>query len=431
VGFQAAAAAVPITPQFPVELAGYGPYLDRWSQGVHDELWARSVVIRLEETTLALVSCDVIAIPQCLIERVETRVRAAYPGAHVVLAATHTHSGPATIRMIGWGEPHHAYLAVLEQQIGDVILRAASHLTPATLRYAAGHLDGVAYNREREGGAVDSTVHTLWIEGSAGEPLAVVYGFGCHAVVLRDDNRLISADFPGVASEDIAKHLGSQCQALFLQTPCGDVDPIPPTQSFDVVTRYGKALAEAVLALRPQASSLAPRLAIHREPLSLPVSAPDRTHLQRLREGDPEALAAETAARISHLDLNYGAAQRATASHIRERWQRFFQESAGVMTPSDAPVRAPVVGVRIGALKLLALPWEMYVELGLALRHGQPAIWPVTCAQGCFGYIPDALAYDRAEYSVVLVPFIAGRPPFQRDIGSLVVGRLMAMLEGL
>src|SRR2546421_726534 len=86
------------------------------------------------------------------------------------------------------------------KEVVRVVREAAVAVRPAKLRYSVGAIGGLAYNRERPDGAVDGSVYALWVDSLEGPPLAVIYGFGCHAVVLRDDNRLISADFPGVAS---------------------------------------------------------------------------------------------------------------------------------------------------------------------------------------------------------------------------------------
>src|SRR5690348_16825831 len=54
----AAAGKVEITPTRPVYIAGYGG--NRKSTGAHDPLWARCIVLRNGDQTVALVSCDVI-----------------------------------------------------------------------------------------------------------------------------------------------------------------------------------------------------------------------------------------------------------------------------------------------------------------------------------------------------------------------------------
>jgi len=431
--FRAAAAAVRITPAFDVELAGYGPYLGRRKEGVHDDLWARSVVLDAGDQVIALVSCDLIGIPNGLSERIEHRVSSALQRTcHVVLCATHTHSGPATVRMLGWGEVHPEYVGHLETALVRVVREAAVAVRPAKLRYSVGAIGGLAYNRERPDGAVDGSVYALWVDSLEGPPLAVIYGFGCHAVVLRDDNRLISADFPGVASHRIANEVGGTCQALFVQAPCGDVDPIPPTQSFEVVRTLGEKLATAVLSLRDRARLLEPVLAFQNLQIELPVDIPDRSRLEGLRGGDPDALKAEETVRVRHLDLDYGAIHRSLRADMQQRWWRLFREwAAAVSEISSDIVRAPLAGLRIADLKLLALPCEMYVELALELRRVEPVPWLVTCAQGYVGYVPDKLAYDRAEYPAVLTPLICGQPPFKSSVGALMLSRLTDILRRL
>ena len=83
-------------------LAGYDR--DRASTGVLDNLFAKAVVIRDEETRLALVTIDNIGLTRPDIERLRVLASAALPGFvgdNLVVSSTHTHAGPDVVGL--WG----------------------------------------------------------------------------------------------------------------------------------------------------------------------------------------------------------------------------------------------------------------------------------------------------------------------------------------
>ncbi len=64
--FRAGAAAVAITPPAGIPMAGY--YSERGAQGIHDDLYAKAIVIEQGGATAALVALDLIAAPRDLVE---------------------------------------------------------------------------------------------------------------------------------------------------------------------------------------------------------------------------------------------------------------------------------------------------------------------------------------------------------------------------
>ena len=87
-------AAVKITPLEGTPLAGY--YYDRGATGIHDDLYAKALVIEKDGSKIAIVSCDLIGVTtdivigaRSLIEK-STGINAD----HVMIGATHSHTGP-------------------------------------------------------------------------------------------------------------------------------------------------------------------------------------------------------------------------------------------------------------------------------------------------------------------------------------------------
>ena len=75
-------------------MAGY--YFERAAEAVHDDLFAKAVVLESGDTRAALVALDLISTTRDLVEDARREIEAAtdIPGAHVMISATHAHTGP-------------------------------------------------------------------------------------------------------------------------------------------------------------------------------------------------------------------------------------------------------------------------------------------------------------------------------------------------
>ena len=112
-----------ITPPLGTELAGYGFYLARRAERVLDDLRVRCVCVGHGRTWVFLISCDLIGFAVDAADRHRRRIaeRWGVPVGHVLLACTHTHSGPATKTAIGLGEVDPGSVAGLPGWIDEAV----------------------------------------------------------------------------------------------------------------------------------------------------------------------------------------------------------------------------------------------------------------------------------------------------------------------
>ena len=75
-------------------MAGY--YSERGAKGVHDDLYAKAIVLESGGTTAALVALDLISTPRDLVDDARREIEriAGIPGTNVMISATHSHTGP-------------------------------------------------------------------------------------------------------------------------------------------------------------------------------------------------------------------------------------------------------------------------------------------------------------------------------------------------
>jgi hypothetical protein len=260
---QAGAAAVKITPAGPVPLAGYGA---RWagldmkkSTGVHDDLYARALVLESGTTRLALVACDLCAIDAGLRREVCRLVQKADIGIaseNIMIAASHSHAACGGYIMSPLAPPvagfyTQAIFDTLSTGIAEAIVKANAALRPATFGVASKELEG--FNRNRRGSAtMDRAMTALRFDGRDGKPVAIVINFTAHPTITDGDDMQISREWPGALVDAVREQFGGVPEVLFFNGAEGDASPVAdhgPKDNYERAVMFGKKLAEPAIEL--------------------------------------------------------------------------------------------------------------------------------------------------------------------------------------
>ena len=249
----AGVAQIDITPEPGGPMYGYSARGTNVSKGVHDNLYARALVLNDGSTKLVIVTVDIGAIRKENSERIKRMIQERTNIENILLVASHTHSGPAQCS----GD--------IEEKIADVVVRANSNPKSARIGVGLGevreghnrrmiHADGSLemFWENRTGiptSPVDYRLGVIRIEGSNG-PIATLVNFTCHPVVAGPENLLFSADYPGAMNRILKEKIGGQI--MYLPGASGDINPFwdktPPDEgAFDQIERMGKALADEVV----------------------------------------------------------------------------------------------------------------------------------------------------------------------------------------
>jgi neutral ceramidase len=188
---------VNITPDHSMPMAGYRPR-DHFEE-VHDSLFARVLVIDNGETTVALITVDLLLFPpllnSALKEALQDKVDFMY------LSATHTHNGVGAFDNTVGGELisgtyDPAWVMTLSSKIQDAVQRANTTKINATIAYGESYAQDLVANRLRRSGQKDGTVRSILIE-RADDSKGIFFTFSAHATSLDKTSMTLSADYPG------------------------------------------------------------------------------------------------------------------------------------------------------------------------------------------------------------------------------------------
>ena len=143
---KAGTAATNITPHLGTALAG--SFRPRIADDVHDELYAKAMVLDDGATRLALVVCDLICAPREYLDRAKEMVEewCDIPSSNVMIACTHTHTGPATADLLDVKQERE-YMEFATRRIADSVRLAAGRLRACEIGFGMGREDRLVFNR--------------------------------------------------------------------------------------------------------------------------------------------------------------------------------------------------------------------------------------------------------------------------------------------
>jgi hypothetical protein len=395
---RAGAARIDITPdlaRFPhVDLTGFIARQNP-ATSVRDPLYARALVLDDGTRQLAIVSCDLLGLSQELVDELRLHIAEAtgIPGPQVLIAATHTHAGPATLSLVDCGEISPPYVEWLAPRVVDAVIEARAYLQPARAAFGRAESDTGVHNRRTPGDVIDPEIGLLQIANMNGAAIATVVNYTCHPTTLHFDNRRISADYPGLIAARLEAATGAP--ALFLMGAIGDVGPV--ARGEESLNTIGGAVADAALAALAGMTPTAADLDTAGETLLLPLfPLPNRGEWLQLRTTHQQAaLAAEGA----------GEEGRAKIQWAMVHWvERMFEAMQANSLRPTVPTEVHLL--RVGDVVIVGVPGEFFVELGLAIKSAVLAAGQarqvMICgfANGNIGYIPARRAYPKGGYEV-------------------------------
>jgi len=398
---KAGAACVDITPEYPVWMDG-NPR-DRKSDGVHDPLSARALVVEGDEGSLVLVSCELVGLADDTVAQTRELIKqkTGIPPERQVLSCGHIHSAVA---VRGYFCPREdAYVEKLVVKLGEVAERAYQAMVPALFGSGSGaeytiseyrrlwHKNGTIVMNWDDfqpedilgpAGPTDPEVGVVRIDAMDGSPVAVIYNHAGHPNTPPGTWFEISGDYPAFASAMIEKEMGGV--ALFTNGAQGSVDvPAFRERDWEGVERRGTWLAREVLRVAKGIRPADDRLAVRRQTFCVGSRQFEPEYVAYCRK----VMAESTGEKVNIRDgVNEEIYAERCLAHVDSEVKGFDTE---------------MTAFALGDAAFVSIAGELFTEIGLRIKRASP--FPLTyiidVANAALGYIPTERAFREGGYT--------------------------------
>lgn len=340
-----------ISPKLGLELAGFETVSPRKCDDILDPLFVKVLLIDDGKHQSVIVAYDSLGLDYEIVKEIKKCVsnRSTLGNEDILISATHTHSAPSTISMLGnVGRIDGEYVQDLVKKTNDAFEEAASDKLEAKLYYGFTSFDWNMNRRPfHSENAIDPMVAVIRMDTS--KKGIILFSYACHPVIL--SNTIASSDYVGYARSKIEETnvLGKEHTfSLFLNGCAGNINPYNP------LTKQPLAFAGASTAqeMGAELGQVVNKLIPNTSPL-------------------PEIPIVNKLISIAKLDKN---------------------------TKSEKTVNlVDIQLMEFASMRLVAIPGEPFVETGLWIKakFGIKTL-PIGYANGNIGYIPTPEAYDHA-----------------------------------
>ena len=261
-------------------------------------------------------------------------------------------------------------------------------------------------------GPVDPEVAVLSFLSMQGEPIALLANYSLHYVGGIPAGQ-VSADYFGEFARIIASRLGAGADfvAILSNGTSGNINnldfskPRDRKEPFEQVRHVASELADVVTAAYEKIEHITgAEVAMEQSELSLARRKPSPSLLNRSRrllEVPPDSV---TARQVIY-------AQRAVALH-------------------DGPENVSVIlqAIRIGEVGIATLPFETFVETGLAIKNQSPLrpSFVIELANGAEKYLPTPEHHDLGGYETWL-----GTSTVEKQASVMIESELLGLLQSV
>ena len=425
--FKAGAAASNITP--PLD----GPIIGGWNappaKHIHDELYARCLVLDDGRTKLVFVLVDSLGVSRDVFDAAKDIIRnkTGIPKENMLMAATHTHSsinarGSSYIQADGKFSDYQNFII---QRIADGVRRALNNLEPARIGWGRAEEPTQVFNRRyfmksgtptpnpfggtdkvvmnpgrgnpnilKAAGPTDPEIVFFYVQSREGRPIALLANYSLHYVG-PSAGAVISADYFGVFADRIQEMLGADrldppFVGILSNGTSGDINNINWLKKTDKRwLPYEKMNQVATLVARAVYQS-ARQVKFH-----------DSVELNARQKDLNLAVRKPTVEQIAFAKKILDKPKDALKYH---RHERVYAQR--VLDLRDLPDNISVIlqTFRIGDLSVCAIPFEVFVEIGLELKQKSPfdLVFVISHANGSYGYLPTARQHELGGYETWL-----------------------------
>ena len=393
-----------VTPQYTVGLGGYSDAETRKHTGVLDPIYVTCIAYNYGEETVLMYTMDVSAASDGLTDTAQQMISKAtgVKQDHIIITATHTHSGPAVTSGEAdatrfKGDLYAGMIAAAEKALAD--------LAPATIFTGVKEIDGMNFDRhyimsdgkyESETEDITYTSHCtesdkrmmlLKFDREEGKKDILLVNWQAHPDHAHQNGyTMMSADYPGALRNHVMEETGMLC--AFIPGASGNQNPNSKVQSEKTglkMQQYGKKLGEyAVEALEDLKQVGNEGIAITSKVVDTEIDH-SLDHMIKQANEVYNVWKSQGMDAGNALAKEYGIYGVYHARAIRDR------------KPMAATKPLTLYALRVGDVGFSSGMYEMFSDAGMYIREHAPFETVMIC-QGNYSYIASDWAFDYHTY---------------------------------
>lgn len=450
--FKAGAYISNVTPQLGENIVG------NWNSPpathIHDQLYAKTLVLDDGDVRLVLVLVDNVGIKREVFDQAKLRINeeTGLQKEHILMAATHTHSGTSAggkeLARRGWQEdaPLDDYQTFLVQRIVDGVRVAINNLEPAKIAWGSGVVQQHVFNRRwllknplmgplgmidkakmnpgignpelvKPAGPTDPEVSFIALQSKDGRPIAVLGNYSLHYVGGVPKGQ-ISADYFALFGDRMQELLGADRQespfvGIMSNGTSGDVNninfrgPAEKKQPYEQMKIVANDVANEVFRVY-QTLEFKDWVLLGgiQSELTLNVRRASSQVLENMEK---------IRARTESDEPLFHPLEKTYAQNIQQLETEW---------PDEIKIILQVF--RIGDLGIAAIPFETFAETGLEIKKRSPfqQSFTIELANGSYGYLPTPEQHKLGGYETWL-----GTNRVEEDASTKIVTRLMSLFN--
>lgn len=457
--FKAAFYETEVTP--PLGTSMPGCVAPRGAEDVTDKVYAKAVVISNGRETVATVVLDSVGLPEDCHKFICDRVGEYTPikSECITVCCNHTHEGAPLTSNYYNGNKEKDYIDVVIRRMADCITLAYKRLQPVKIKYGCGEVYGASYNRDfvmRDGtlamntgrdekplmditidpdfeyvkfsdaqndptaeiynknclgnlAGIDPQLPVMSFEAEDGTIIGAMINFACHQTCLSSTS--ISGDYSSILSKELKKVYGDDFVSLFIIGTAGDINHIDwrisrHEDKNDSWMKHGKMLAKEAIKVIGGAEEVDGDTLISKKEIV-------KVGIRQITEEDIREVMKNY---VSGAVKDYYSVSRAIG-----------YKNTNKRTEENLYVQC----TRIGDVYYYALPGEVYVNFGLAIKEKSPTrktmITELAHAQN--GYIPTHEAF--LPQSILYEATTGFVSPYEENTGYMLVDKALELAENL
>lgn len=391
-----------ITPKIGCMLYGYSS--QPHATGVHDDLTVTVHLFTWQKTKVMLISATVCGFRTDIADELRRILSEQFdvPFEHIVLSATHTHSGPALAGMhSAWGGFNEEYYdQIFKPTLIAAAREALENVEPVTMATAVGE-SKVGVNRreltgenkvklgQNEWGPYNPKMAIMSFQDECGKVKANLISYGAHGTSA-GASTLITRDWSGIMTDALEQHTGAVTS--FLLGPEGDVGPRNASREGET----GIPRMEALGALAAKdALRIFETLSEYKD-VTLSVSS-DFLRIPLM----PRIPYEEACRRSEEISSGVMYNMQSVQYEFFEKVKKTYEEGNYV---EREYMEIPQTVFRIGDMAFATFQYEIFSEIGMRIDKEVPDLNVISlvCTNGQAGYFPTRSQICLGGYEIIM-----------------------------